>query len=164
MARDKGKLDTQLSAIVDRIIDEVSAYDSASCYLSLNPDALPAPNPGDFICVVAPTSGSFDGGLFMGGGVEQVTCEAGVVVKVHSPVQLDETHRDAEFLTNSSLGLIENVRLVMKALTDWSPVDGSSDDITRDPLSPASITFTRQSRSLGGCEVVFHTLMDWDLS
>ena len=163
MARDKGKFDAILLAVVDRLISQVGGLNAANCYLSLNPDALPMPNPGDFICVVAPTSGAFSDSMFEGGGQEQTTSDSGVIVKIHSPVQLDEVHRDAVFLTDATLGLIENVRLTIKALADWSP-GTSGNELTRDPLIPSDFAFTRNGRGLGACELTFKLSFDWDLS
>lgn len=162
MARDKGTFDAILLAVVARLIDQVGGFNAATCYLSLNPDALPMPNPGTIICVVAPTSGAFDEAMFEGGGIEQTNSVSGIIVKIHSPVQLDEVHRDAVFLTDESLGLIGKVRLIIKALADWSPTVGA-DEQTRDPLIPSDFAFTRNSRSLGACELTFRLSFDWDL-
>lgn len=163
MARNKGTFDAILLAVVDRLISQVGGLDEANCYLSLNPDVLPMPNPGDFVCVVAPTSGMFSDSMFEGGGVEQTTSDSGIIVKIHSPVQLDEVHRDAVFLTDATLGLIAKVRSTLKALSDWSPGSVGS-ELTRDPLIPSDFAFTRNSRSLGACELTFKLSFDWDLS
>lgn len=164
MPRGSGKLDAILSAIVARLIAQVSGCNAATCYLCLNPDAVPSPNPGDFVYVVAPTGGEFDDALFDGGGQNQATVNAGVIVKIHSPVQLDEARHDAQFLTHSTLGVLEKSRLVMKALADWSPADGGANEITRNPLIPANYGITHSQRQLGAVELTFHLTYDWDLS
>ena len=163
MARQSGKLDEILNAIVIRLRDQISDFNSSNCYLSMDPDAIPQ-SPGEFTCVVAPTSGSFEEAFLDGGGQQQCTSAGGFVAKVHSPVQLDDLGRDVEFLTHDSLGLIELMRLVLKALVAWSPKDDLGNELTRDPLLPANFAFTRTRRSLGAVEITFHLSHDWDLS
>lgn len=161
MSRDTGDLAVILQLIVSRIIS-TCGFNEATCYLSLNPDAIPA-NPGDFFCVVAPTSGAYNEPMFDGGGLNQTTVESGVIVKIHSPVQLDEQHRDATFLTDASLGLIGKMKAVLKHLSGWDPTVGGNEQ-TRDPLIPAEHIFTRPSRALGGVELVFRCNFDWNLT
>lgn len=168
MARVSGKLDAILAAIVARIIAQVSGANAATCYLCLNPDTLPVPNPGDFVYVVAPTSGRFDDRNWDGGGQDQATVDpAGVVVKIHSALQLDEAQREATFLTDTTHGILEKWRLVVKALTapDWNPAaSGSGDILVRDPLIPADFAMTRSNRGLGAIEQNFRFSFDLDLS
>lgn len=163
MARDKGDLSSILAAIVARLIDQVTEFNAANCYLSINPDSLPS-GPGEITCVVAPTSGTFDQGMIEGGGDEQNTSDGGVIVKIHSPVQLDEADRDTVFLTDASLGLLSFAKQAMQALSGWSPDDGGGNETTRDPLHPAGYAFQRDGRKLGACELTFHLKFDWDLS
>ena len=164
-----GKLDTILQAIVTRIIAQVSlsssaVFNAASCYLSLMPDDTPAPNPGNFVCVVAASDGNFDEPNIDGGGQYQATATLMVRVKIHSPVQLDEYNRDATFLTGATVGIIEIWRQVVKNLmTPWFPLDGSGNVCTRDPLMPAGFSFERRGRALGAIEQRFKLTFDLDV-
>lgn len=164
MARNLGKLKTILEKIVARLIDQIENATAANCYLSVNPDALPAPGPGGIVYIVSPTSGTFDEAYYEGGGREQLFAKGGIVVKIHSPLQLDQPGHDLAFLTHESQGIIDRATDVISALSDWSPEDASSNAQTRDPLYPHSYAFTRASKSLGGCEIVFNCNFDWDVS
>jgi len=163
-AHTSAKLEDILQAVVDRLIDQVAGFSDANCYLSINPDATPEPNPGDYICVVAPTGGMFDENAYHGGGEGQCTINSGILVKLHSPIQLDQPHRDAEFLKHASLGVLAKWRLIVKALLwPWQlQIDGN--DGTRDPLIPAEYTLSRRDRRLGAIEQVFKANFDLDLS
>lgn len=164
MARDKGKLGDILTAVVARLIDQVSGYNAANCYLSIDPDSVPEPGVGEFTIVVSPASEQFQGPYFEGGGEQQATTQEGIIiVKIHSPVQLDEPHRDTIWLTDTTLGICEKMRLVMKALSNWSP-GTSGNELTRDPFSPGGYVFTRRDRGLAGVEMTFRFMFDWDLT
>lgn len=161
MARDKGNPVTILEGVVTRLIDQLGLTD-ANCYLSIDPDALPSPSPGQLIFVVSPTSGNFNEALFDGGGQEQTTLEGGIVVKIHSPLQLDKPHQDVKFLGDESRGILRYATRVLKALAGWSPgVVGSEQ--TRDPLIPSGMVIGRKKRSLGWLELTFKCSFDWDL-
>ena len=161
MARTVGKLDAILLAIQARIIDQCSVT-AASCYIALDPNDV-TNAPGDFVYVIAPASGAFDQSLMDGGGAQQATADTGVIVKIHSAVQLDEPQREEAFLTHATLGVIEKWRLLVKALTDWAPTSGS-DTLVRNPLLPAGFDIDRTSRGVGGIQQAFTFNFDLDLS
>lgn len=165
MPRDKGTLDAILAAIVARLIDEIpDLCNPATCFESLDPWGLPAPNPGNMVFVVAPMSGEFDAAYLEGGGQEQATANTGVTVAIHSPVVLDEPRRDTHFLRNSTHGVLQVARRVLAALTDWTPKSpGGLDELTRDPLMPAGYVFQRNDRAMGAMGVQFALSFDWDL-
>lgn len=158
------KLEDLLQAVIDRIIAQVSGFNTENCYLSINPDATPEPNPGDFICVVAPTSGIFDEEAYAGGGSAQATVNGGIITKIHSPVQLDQAHRDASFLAHASLGLLKKWRLIVKCLLEPHMLQVGSDDATRGYLIPGDYTFTRKNRKLGAIEQTYKAMFDLDLN
>lgn len=164
MARGSGKLEDILQAVVDRLIAQIPATcNAATCYLSLDPDAKPAPNAGSLIYVVAPTSGSFNDGYIDGGGQSQCTVAGGVIVKIHSPMQLDKPQHDEQLLKNATRGVLAAATAALKALVAWSPVLATN-EITRDPLIPAGFVIGRSDRSMGFIELTFTCTFDWDLS
>ena len=156
------KLDAILTAVAVRLRDQLS-LDAATCYLALDPDSIPNPNPGTFFVVVSPTSGSFDEANFAGGGVSQATLQTSVIVRVYSPVQLDEPHHDTQWLTSTTVGIVEQMRRVLKALAGHD-LESSGAQILAQPIFPQSQTFGRYSRALGYGELVFGIVFDWDLS
>lgn len=160
MARLKGDPVAILQAVVDRLIDQLGLTD-ATCYLSIDPDAVPSPSPGDLIFVVSPTSGNFNEAMFDGGGQEQMTLDGGIVVKIHTPVQLDEPKHDALLVGQESRGVLRHATLTLKALANWSP-DKNGNELTRDPLIPSGFAIGRKSRSLGWVELTFKCSFDWD--
>lgn len=165
MPRQFGDPQVILQVIVTRIITAIgSRFSDANCYLSINPDSLPAPSPGGLTCVVSPASGSFDEAYFEGGGNQQLLLNGGIIVKVHSPLQLDQSGRDVELLVNESHGVIDCATEILEALSNWSPVAANGDELTRDPLIPRDIHYTRATNKLGGVEIGFGCNFDWDLT
>lgn len=160
----QGTLEEILQACVDRIIDQVPLATAANCYLCLDPDSVP-PSSGEFIFAVAPLSGQFEEGMWDGGGLDQATVDSGLIVKIHSPLQLDEPQRDREFLLSNTHSVLKQHRLVIKALCDptWSPMRGE-DEIIRDPIIPGAWSITRRDRGLGAIEQEFRLNFDMDFS
>lgn len=167
MSRGSGLPEDIYAAIVARLIEMMPDFcREETCYQALNPDALPS-SPGELTFVVAPMSGKMLEGYYEGGGLEQLTVNGGVIVKIHSPLQLDEAHKDVQLLTHATMGLWRVARRVVRFLADpeWSPMKGSN-EITRDPLIPLGYDITKgrkKSRSLGGIELHFAVNFDWDV-
>ena len=161
--RDKGGLDQILQAIVDRLIGQINGLTKATCYHCLDPDALPMSNPGGHIFVVAPTSGTFDEGMYAGGGLETLMASGGIVVKIHAPLNVDEPQREAALLTNLSLGVMGLASKTIKALAnpEWSP-QFDEHVLTRDPLIPSGYAITRSDKRVGAIELTFKCNFDWD--
>jgi len=168
MARGSGLPEDIYDGIVARLIDRMPGIcNEANTYQTLNVDAI-APNPGDLIFAVAPMSGRARAEYFEGGGEQQLTIEGGVTVKIHSPLNLDQKHRDIHLLSDASRGLWKISRKVLACLADssWSPMKGD-DEITRDPLVFVGFDITKKNRrrkSLGGMELHFTILFDWDIT
>lgn len=162
MARNKALPQNVYVAAVELLRAAIDGCTDANCFFCLDPDAIPA-TPGELIYVVSPTSGTFDEGMIDGGGVEQLTVEAGLMVKIHSPLMLDQVGQDAELLNNESLGLWLKATEVMAALSLQSPtVNGNA--LTRDPLIPHGFAITKSHKRLGAIELTFKVLFDWDVS
>ena len=162
MARQKGDPIAIFDGIVERLIDQIDGMTEASCYLSLNPEALPSPGPGDLLLVVAPLSGQFDEGAFEGGGNEMLTFLGGVVVRIYSPLKVDLPGHDSKFLSDQTKGVLEMGRQVMAALSNWSP-ELDDNEQTRDPLIPHGVSYGRVKQSLGWMEIAFKVNFDWNL-
>ncbi len=162
MARDKALPQNVYVAVVDMLRAAIDGCTDANCFFCLDPDAIP-PSPGELIYVVSPTSGTFDEGMMDGGGVQQLTVEAGVLVKIHSPLMLDQVGNDTSLLNDESLGLWGKATEVLAALAIQSPtVAGNAQ--TRDPLMPHSFSITKSHKRLGAIEMTFKVLFDWDVS
>ena len=158
-----------LEAIVARLIAQVTAFTTKTCFITAKPlDDPSAAVRSDIFATVSPTDGSF-GPEFEGGGDSQVVERAGVIVVVYSAVRLDPTQRDTAVLTHDTLGLLEYKRLVLKALAGWIPLDGSSNPLLigeMEPLSsgaPAS-GWTQKNRAWADVSITFGTDFDWDVT
>ncbi len=158
-----------LTQIVARLIAQVSNANASTCYISLDPDDLPAASSGEFIFVVTPAvSGQFDGGLFDGGGQSQATVRWPVIVTVWSTVIRDESGHDAQFLTHATLGVIAQGTLVLKALAghDLQDAEDVPSEILAQPIFPSDAALDRRDppKGKGFMQFGFEVIFDWDLS
>lgn len=162
-------LDEILTQIVARLIDQITAATAATCYLSLDPDSLPAGNPGGTFFVVSPAiAGNFDGGMFDGGGQNQTTVVWPIVVTVWNTSILDESGHDTQFITNATLGVVVNGTLVLKALAghDLQDTEVTPNEILAQPIFPSDAAIDRRepSKGKGFMQFGFNVTFDWDLS
>lgn len=165
MARDKGLPEDIYDAIVARLIERIPQFcNESTCYQTLNPDMVP-PKPGDLMFPVAPLSGRIQESYVEGGGNEQLFVNGGAIVKIHSPLQLDQKGHDVALLSDASRGLWKVARLVLNALSVWDPMKGDN-EICRDPLGflGYDITKSRRRRPLGAIELHFAVNFDWDVT
>lgn len=166
MARNLGLPEDIFDAIVARLIDQIPNFcTEASTYHAINPDAI-ASNPGDLIFVVAPLSGNAPLEYQAGGGEQQLTIDGGFMVKIHSPLQLDQFPHDAYMLKEKSRGLWKVSRRVLAAIVNWDPLKGDN-EITRDPIAFLGFSLgkgPRKKRSLGSIELHFKLMWDWDIT
>jgi len=164
MARTKGRPADIYRSIKNRLIEQVPDCKEGNCWFSLNPQAV-VPHTGEVGFAVSPASGTFREGYYDGGGQEQLTVDGGLIVAIHSTLQLDEVQRDAALLEDSTVGLWLLAGRVLAALADpnWSPMLGD-DEITRDPLIPASYQIVKNEKRLGSFELHFKCNFDWDVS
>lgn len=164
MARIGGQPEDIYDSVVARLIQKIPDFcNKDTCYVSLDPDAT-VPSPGDLIFVVSPMSGQAKDSYYEGGGLEQLTVDGGLIVKIHSPLQLDEAHKDVYLLSEKTRGLWRIARRVIRAIADssWSPTKGD-DEITRDPCYLLGYEIGKHPRSLGSIELRFSCLFDWDV-
>lgn len=164
MARTVGKLDDILLAVKRRLIAEIDECNESTCYLCLDSDENPNPNPGKRFYAIAPLSGEFDLAYFDGGSLNQATVNTGFIVRVYSAIKLDQAGRDSNFLTHEALGILKYTRRVLKKLAGWSPQDEDEEnEITRDPLIPSGFVIHKPKKGLGCIDIEFKLCFDWDL-
>ena len=135
-----------------------------NCFITIDPGAEPPVNAGDRSIAVICEGGSFDQGLLEGGGEQQAGIELSIATRVYSPSQLDVPRQDAQMLTNSAVGVMGMVTNILKALTNWSPLDGNSSRLTRDPLLPVATAVSKDGRRIAWFEVQWRVFFDWDLT
>ena len=159
-----------LLQIVQRLIATIKEANESTCYLSLDPDTLPN-NPGDTVFVVAPLSGTFREGAFVGGGVAFLAVHSGCIVKIHCPTLIDQDHRDATAITDESLGLIRHASKVISSLSPssleapsyegWTP-KGQTYLLT-SPLRPVGYSLHKsENAAIRSIELTFAFEFDWD--
>jgi len=166
MARDKGLPEDIFDAIVARLVDQIpEVCTEANTYQAINPDAV-GNNPGDLIFVVAPLSGNAPEEYQVGGGEEQLTIFGGFLVKIHSPLQMDQFPQDVHLLKEKTHGLWKIARKVLVSLVNWDPQKGD-DELLRDPIKFLGFALgkgPRKKRSLGSIELHFNLNFDWDIT
>lgn len=166
MARNASTLDEILLRVVARLIDQITDATASTCYLSLDPDTLPAPNPGEIVYVVSPApSGQFDEADVDGGGTELSVVYWPLVITIHNTAINDETGHDTEFLTNATRGVVGKTTDVLKALVAHDLQDASSNEILAQPLIPSSADVERvRATRRGSIQLAFTMKILWDLS
>lgn len=166
MARNASTLDEILLRVVARLIDQITDANASTCYISLDPDVLPAPNPGEIVYVVSPSpSGQFDESDQDAGGTDLAVVFWPLVITIHNTAINDETGHDTEFLTNASRGVVGKATGVLKALLAHDLQDASSNEILAQPLiaSDAAVERVKSTRR-GSIQFGFSMKILWDLS
>lgn len=170
----KAGYDEILLAVVDRLIEKLgAACNKSTCYLSLDPDQLPS-NPGTHVFVVAPNSGEFDRGSFVGGGLNHLDTHSGCLVAIHSPSLTDQAKRDAIAITDETRGLIRRASAVIAALSNtgagpvagdaWVPTHEDGYGMT-SPFTPLTYSLRRHPNdAVRSIEIAFGFDFDWDVT
>lgn len=152
--------------IVDRIRSQIEGAGEANCYLTLDPDSLPAV-PGEFAYAVSPApSAAFQQGRFDGGGNSQATVDWIIVITIHGLDQTDEEGRDTNFLTRSTRGIIDKWLEVATAISghDLTASDfPGSDLILNQPLFPVDIAVERRTRRNGSMQFAVLATFDCEI-
>ena len=164
MARIDTDLAEVLQAVVSRLIDQIDGFTPATCFLALHPEDVPHSKIGDIFCAVFPAQGTFDEGMFDGGGENQVCSNTEFVVKIYSALQTDEDGHATEFLTNATLGVIAKMKQVLLALAGHDLTNEDGDTFLRDLPCPGKYAFERADKKAGSVELTFKISFDWDLS
>lgn len=164
MARVATDFSAVLTAVVARLIDQITLANAATCFLTLTPDGRPL-TPGDIWITVSPRGGKFDENMIEGGGRATAWADSGFTVTVHSSVELDQMERETTWLTHATLGVLETMKDAIDALTTYDLLDGSSDEILIEPIVPDGWDEPqRVGPSRGSISVSFLTKFKWSLS
>jgi len=164
MAYSQTDLATVLTAIRARLIAQ-SVFTSANIRIAFHrPETIPKPGP--LFALVYPADGNFDQPMLDGGGKDQCNESAVFVVEILSAVALDQSGSDEIFLTHATRGVLQSVRLVLKALTAHMLLHPSSgNEILRHPLLPTNRQMPeRDTELVGSIAVTFEALFEWDLT
>ena len=169
MAYHDSDLETILLAVQAKLIAD-GIFSAASCRIALGRDEL-MPQPGNasnLFALIYPDAGAIDGGLFDGGGANQVSETTSVTVEVFSLVLLDEGGYDPILLTSETRGVLAKAKAVLKSLSGYmltAVISAATYDILRNPLRPlARPAVMGLTDTPGSCAVTFEAIFDYDLS
>jgi hypothetical protein len=163
------RVDVTIVEVWEAIINHLRTslgLNSSTCFWWLDDGEPPPPTTSSVFVTLAPDGGTFDGSMFDGGGIRQVTVETGLAVTIHSTNRLDTGMRDEQFLTHATLGIGALLNRVITSLTGFDPaVFGNSDNAPalRAEISPTG--FSKPTRlkddKYGSVTVVFNVSFDW---
>jgi hypothetical protein len=159
----EGDLADILAVIVTRLRDTVKGCSESACYLSIDPDSL-NDDPGDHRFVVAPASGRFLQGAYIGAGLSNLMADGGIIVKIHLPTLSDQAGRDVVAINDEALGLVRAANSVIKSLSDtaWEPKLKDSDAFTLfERLIPHSYDFAKNEKGVRAIQLGFSLTFDW---
>ena len=155
--------------MVSRLIDQISEFDAAPCYMVLNRHQTPqytSRSANNMVLTVEPGGGTYDQGWLDGGGSEQCLENSHFTVSIWTFNHLDQAGRDVEFLTNSTTGVLDIKQDVLKALTDVMLADpDTAEELLLEYLHPISSDAPERydQGSLGVLRVLFEYNFIWDL-
>jgi len=149
-----------MEAITARLIDQITTLNPATCFVS-RPNQQFEMSAGGIFTTIWIDSGQFDQGQLDGG---MATVTASVSVTVHTPIMLDQTGHDTQFLSDASRGVLSLGHDAIKALT-LHDLTVDDDEILREPMRPTGFnTPDRTSDELGDWTITFDAMFDWDLT
>ena len=162
--------DLILTAIVDRLINQIAEYNDQNCWESDDP--VPLSHPGGYeFCTVSFGAGNFPHEFFTGGGAETLTEAGSVTIAPTVTLTGDRPRRRRRRLTSDTDGrnLINRKLQILKALfgSSWEPADGDQ-PLLRDLPSPVNCSapaevMIGEARMLQ-LRLTIATTFDWDLS
>lgn len=170
------RVDITQSDVLDRIVvrlREQLDLDPRQCFESLDADSPPElPVGGDYFVGVSPGDGQFLTGEQVVGNVTELWS---VVVTAYTRVHLDSANHDTAVLRDTSRGLLELKRKILKALVGEDLTTGDGDTFLRqllyatDSRKPQIGTWQGGSRprsdmSFGWVSVTFGVDFDWDIT
>lgn len=157
---------TVLTAVVGRLIDQVSEFNPANCFLSLEtePDfRLSHP----LCCLVSPMGGQFEHDVFVGGGMDAVIEDSGVIVSVWSNLKRDQRGHAGRVLADQSRGLLILKGRILAALAGHDLADGDGNQLLVNLMAPRQSQHPQtgvQVDQLTGFSLMFATDFEWDLT
>lgn len=166
MARIKASQEAVFKNIIVRLIAQVDKFNAASCFISIDADPDMSADMNLWATVTL-MDGNFGDGEFVGGAENTLFEFTGFSVNIFSRVMLDETNRAAEILTNSTLGLLDMKKQVLKALTGYDPIIDTNDNVNLanrvQPLNSPRPEYDKKKKR-GVLTIHFGTDIDWDLT
>lgn len=155
---------TVLTRVVARLQSSLSLTD-ATCYLTADRRRQPMSPPSVAFYTVAPGPGDFDQGMLDGGGREQLCANpATLYVTIWTKVQRDEPGHATAMLTDATDGLVALMDGVLESLCTHALLDGSGNEILREPLSPLGWEAPEElSRDLDCLHIRLSAVFDWNL-
>lgn len=152
-------------AVVTRLRDKLQLQESA-CFKSLDWESEP-PNPSDVWYVVSPfPRGSFDQGMFDGGGLNQATLTGTIIVTIHVANSASQADHDDLALSLRPNGVFVLMRSVLQALCDPTDplTDGAGNELLRQPLFPQDYEIVRPSGGHYAVQIGLSAMFDWNLA
>lgn len=156
-----------LDAIVARLRDQVSDFNSTTLTLVATAEQADQSSKRNHIWgAVLPMQGSFDDAEFTGGGHHSLVEHTGATVILFTNRRTDQAGHAEGWMSDSAEGLLELKRLVLKALTKWVPVNGSSERIVINALQPIHSDPPQKANGekVGDLALTFSTDFEWDLT
>ena len=169
------RIDTTQSDAILAILEHFRSFhslDNSQAYLGLFPDAPIIPHGGTDWYMLSPGDGQFDEGLFDGGGEDQCNEQSTLTVTGYCRTHLDPTDRDDALLTDSTTGLLEAKRKILRALAGKDVTLSGGDTFLRELLTPIRASAPTAGKlegeglgvTLAFTSVDFLCSFDWDLS
>lgn len=166
MARINTTLPEVLEAVAKRLRDQLE-FGESRCFWALDRGEEPPPTAADTFLIIKPDGGTFDAGLFVGGGTEQLTDDTGLIVDLYSLLMLDRGGRDKEGLFHAAKGLYPLATRVVKALAGHDLViDDDGNTCLRELILPAGHSQPRVMDDNRGVSmtVTFNLSFDWNVA
>lgn len=160
---------TVLQAVVDRLIDQLEdvGVSGKTCFIADEPEIVETPSADNLFITVCPIDSQFDEGALVGAAENLCIEESGVLVSIHSAMDLDRVEHAKAVLTNSQRGLLVIKQRILKALTGHRLVDGGGNELLVNLIHPmrAQNLVPRNDRTrLKRVSLMFSTDFQWDLS
>jgi hypothetical protein len=140
-------LDVLLTAAEAKLVAD-NVVTSSNCFITVKPDVIMFP-PGTYV-VISPGKQVVDDHIRVGAGRDVVVIDGQMTVSIWTAVALDQSPRDDQFLTKSSLGAIVLTTSVINSLELYQPVDESGNQLMPMGFELISIdTYSREVQGVG---------------
>lgn len=151
-----------LQAVVARLQAALTLSD-LQCFLSVHAEPNATVDQNLWI-TVSPEMGHFDDDLFAGAGRNAVAENTWAVITIFSEPRLDRTGRDDVLLADPVVGVLSMKHRAINALTGFDPVNGDSNFILMEPMSPTNSPKPLSDRKkIGDVQLWFSTNFTWDI-
>lgn len=167
--------DVVLTKILERIRSQVTyvvdgqnvAFNETTMFLAWSADQAAESQPShNYVwgCVV-PLQGTPGDAEFIGAGKNFLNEYTGCTVMFFTTRRADQGGH-AKYVMTDTAGLLAMKRKILKALTEFIPVDGSGNLLLTNPMQPISCDPPRRpdGSQIADLAVTFTTDFEWDLS